>query len=112
MSYMRGQFYLWCDDARLHLWARDGYDGWDKSGWHTPVPDQDRSPDAQSSGVAIPIEISDEFVAMRLAELFAAGELPAAIDRALSKHHGNFGCVALQQHAERLKAALAESSPA
>lgn len=33
MSYIRGSNYVWRDDDRLHVWAEDGYDGWDDTSW-------------------------------------------------------------------------------
>lgn len=29
MSYMQGPCYVWRDDERVHVWADDGYNGWD-----------------------------------------------------------------------------------
>jgi hypothetical protein len=99
MSYMRGDRYLWCDGTHLHFWAADGSDGWAKSGWV-----EDRGEEA--SGVALPLEVVDELVVMRLAELVEAGAFAAAVERALSRHGGNGGCVALEQYALALKEAL------
>ena len=33
MSYMRGPCYVWRDDHVVQVWAGDGYDGWDDTGW-------------------------------------------------------------------------------
>lgn len=106
MAYMRGDYYLWDDESGLHIWALDGYDGWDESGW---ARDEDgrRHPDCQNaSGVSIPQSVADEYVVMRLAELVAEDRIFETIDRAVRDQQGNFGCKALQRMADRLKEAL------
>ena len=70
MAYMRGKTYIWQDEHRLHIWTHDGYDGWDISGWAVDAGET-RHPDKQcASGTAIPQETMDEYVVMRLAELY------------------------------------------
>ena len=94
---MRGDYYLWRDDNRLHIWSRDGYDGWDQSIWADGSPATASPLDATPSGVGLPQEIVDELVAMRLAQMVEERLLTVTIQRALDKHGGNFGCSALQQ---------------
>lgn len=55
MSYMRVKYYLWKDDALMHIWARNGYDYWDESFWYQD--DKQESSDAQPSGVAFPVMV-------------------------------------------------------
>jgi hypothetical protein len=104
---MRGDYYIWSGGGgRLHIWVADGYDGWDEAGWVTDESEE-RHPDrANASGVGIPEEVMDEFVVMRLAQMIAKGLVEDAIDRAVARGGGNFGCVALAQNKELLKAAL------
>jgi len=60
------------------------------------------------SGVTLPQAIADEYVLLRLAELLAAGDAAAALDRALDHHAGNGGAVALVELAARLRPVLAD----
>lgn len=119
MAYMRGDYYLWTDGSGLHLWAADGYDGWDNAGWHCPDVDDDDNPvitprhlqdgENTASGVSIHQKIMDEYVMMRLAEMIHEGSVPQAIERAIDSNlrGGNFGGRMLEKNAETLKAALA-----
>lgn len=112
MSYMRGDHYLWTDEeGYLHIWAADGYDGWDDTIWHCEDDGSARASHAKdgrniASGVCIRQEVIDEYVMMRLAQLIAEGRVDAAIDRANSRH-GNYGGMVLAKNADRLKRALA-----
>lgn len=99
MSYMRGRHYLWRDDSHLHVWVANGQDGWKESGW------SESHLDADASGVGIPLAVIDDFVAMRLAELVDSGVVEQVVDRALSRYHGNGGCIALEKHAVEIKKA-------
>ena len=102
MAYMRGNRYVWSDGSQLHLWARDGYDGWDESIWAgDPVPAAERGASAPS-GIGLSQEVVDEYVAMRLAELVAEGLLGTTIKRAVSNHGGNAGCAALVERGDAL----------
>src|SRR5689334_14266412 len=90
MAYMRGDYCLWDDESGLHIWAADGYDGWDESGWHRDAEGNIhsrhlRDGDNVASGVSIPQEIMDEYVMMRLAELLEAGHLEETLDRTLRR---------------------------
>ena len=72
MSYMRGPCYVWRDDNRVHVWAEDGYDGWDDTSWaegrkHADIPAS--TPYGGASGVGVLQESADAYVVMRLAEL-------------------------------------------
>ena len=51
MAYMRGSFYLWQDGANVHIWSRNGYDGWDESVWNQP-DDSIVGGDNPASGIA------------------------------------------------------------
>jgi hypothetical protein len=81
MSYMRGHFCLWSDGERLHLWAVDGYDGWDDSIWAEGVRSDRETAGERTSGVALPMDVVDELVVMRLAEIIDEKRLVDAIDR-------------------------------
>jgi hypothetical protein len=98
MSYTRGDTYIWPSGDRVHLWVADGDDGWAESVWN------EGRPHPRASGVGVPQEVMDEFVVMRFAQLLRARQVGSAVDRALAKHAGNGGCVALEQIAETLKA--------
>ena len=107
MSYMRGDYYLWSDGAEvLHIWVADGYDGWDEAMWATNEGGKRYEDRAKASGVGIPEKVMDEFVVMRLAQMVKEDLFEDAIDRAIENYGGNFGCAALSQAAEGLKAAL------
>jgi len=94
MAYMRGEIYIWANDTHIHFWACEGYDGWDKTGWH------DSSMRAKAaSGVALPHDVADEFVVMRLAQMLDEGCLTDAVARAVGKWRGNGGCHALIEYA-------------
>lgn len=110
MAYMRGDYYIWSDDAdQIHLWVRNGYDDWDLN--YAGEKEGTRRPGWEhASGVRLPEEVMDEFVVMRLAELLLDGKIGAAIDRAVDPNGrgGNFGGTVLQNNADRLKAALGQ----
>ena len=117
MAYMRGDYYLWDDVSGLHIWAADGYDGWDEAGWHLDCDnDGNESVTAShlkdgentASGVSIHQDIMDEYVMMRLAELILEGKVEETIDRVMAPGggSGNGGARVLSQNAEKLKAAL------
>lgn len=108
MSYTRGRHYLWRDDDRLHLWAADGYDGWDDSIWASGAGNDKTHDTHRASGVAIPTDVIDELVVMRLAEMISEGTVAAAIQRACAKHKGSGGCEVLARNAEGLVAVLTE----
>lgn len=114
MSYMRGRHYLWVDGTHVHIWSAEGYDGWDESTWaqgFLPPADRRSAAFGRPSGVSVRQKVADEYVAMRLAELVATGELIAAMDRALANHAENSGCRALAEHAPSLRAALSQLAP-
>lgn len=101
MSYIRGDYYVWADDVRLHIWARDGYDNWDDSVWNGGS--RGGKADERPSGVAVPFEIADEFMVMRIAQLMEAHQLTEVVTRAIEKWKGNGGCYALTQLGDRVK---------
>src|SRR2546425_12924682 len=97
MSYMRGSCYVWRDDICVHVWAEDGYDGWDDASWaegrnasHAPGSATDGG-----SGVGVRQEIADAYVVMRLAELVCEQRIGAVIESAVANFSGNGGCLAL-----------------
>lgn len=101
MAYMRGPTYLWRDETNLHVWVEDGYDGWDQTGWGESAQGAGRA-----SGVSIPVEVMDEYVVMRFAQLLQEGNIEQAIARALAKWDGNFGCAALKECATSIPRTL------
>ena len=108
MSYMRGDFYLWSDGERLHLWAAEGYDGWDDSIWFEGVRNDRETAGKRAGGVALPMDVVDALVVMRLAEIIDEKRFADAIDRAVARYGGNGGCLSLAAKAPDLKAALQE----
>ena len=118
MAYMRGDYYLWDDESGLHLWAKDGYDSWDKAGWHEigetiagdPIvrPEHVKDGEVTASGVSIHQDIMDEYVMMRVAEMIDEGKVDAVIDRILDPdgRGGNGGSRLLTANADTLKRAL------
>jgi hypothetical protein len=106
MSYMRGDYYVWHDGDNMHIWAAKGYDRWDHAVWAVDLDGNRHSDMLEASGVGIPEAVLDELAMMRLAELLEEGQAEAAIDRAVQKSGGNFGCHALAQNAEAIKAGL------
>jgi len=97
MSCMRGAYYIWRDDDRVHVWAEDGYDGWDETSWgegrkHAATPDSAQHEGA--SGVGIRQEIADAYVVMRLAELVAEQRIGTVVESAVATFGGNGGCLA------------------
>lgn len=119
MAYMRGDYYLWDDESGLHIWAYDGYDSWNKTGWHLD-DNEDGSEDYpiaerhlvngenKASGVSIHQEVMDEYVMMRLAEMINEGKIESAIDRVLDPNGrgGNFGGRLIRANAETIKQVL------
>lgn len=118
MAYMRGDYYLWDDESGLHIWAKDGYDGWDIAGWHEidetaegkPIitPEHLVNGENTASGVSIHQDIMDEYVMMRLAEMINESKIEDAINRVLDPdgRGGNGGSRLLTANAEMLKQAL------
>lgn len=101
MAYTRGDYYLWSDDSRVHIWVRDGYDGWDDSVWNEGSGGG--KGEVQPSGVAVPLQVADEFVVMRVAQLIESRQLTDVVTRTVEKWEGNGGCCALTQLGARLK---------
>lgn len=107
MSYMRGPCYIWRDDDRVHIWAEDGYDGWDESSWADGRPDaSDSAKHERASGVSVPDMAMDAFVVMRLAELVAEQRIGTVVEAAVTQFGGNGGCLALQKLATSFVSAL------
>lgn len=118
MAYMRGDYYLWDDESGLHIWAKDGYDGWDIAGWHEfdetaegePIitPEHLVNGENTASGVSIHQDIMDEYVMMRIAQMVHESKVDAAIDRVLDPNGrgGNLGGMMLVENADILKQAL------
>jgi hypothetical protein len=111
---MVGRQYVWVDATHVHIWSAEGYDGWDESSWVQgfEAPTERRSAAfGRPGGVSLRQRVADEYVVMRMAELVAAGEFTAAMDRALTNHAENRGCQALIEHAPSLRAALDRLGP-
>lgn len=104
MAYLRGDQYVWDDGERLHIWVIDGYDGWDECGWALDEDGQRRSDATNASGVSIPMEIMDEFVVMRLAQLLREGKLHETIARAIEDQI--FGANALKEDYREIEKGL------
>src|SRR5215210_4356925 len=102
MSYLRGDNYIWSDGERLHVWVADGYDGWDQAVWAADDSEKRREDRVNASGVGILEGVMDEFVMMRLAQMLQDGLVKDAIDRAVARGGGNFGCEALAKNREAL----------
>ena len=70
MSYMRGPCYIWRDDTQVHVWAENGYDGWDDASWADGIkrPEGSAAVRETPSGVGIPQEAADLYVVMRQLE--------------------------------------------
>jgi hypothetical protein len=116
MSYLRGEYYLWSDDRRVHFWAMDGADHWADSGWgesatarHAEAGDDEAEPGP--GGVALPHEVVDDFVLLRLAELIQDGQVATVVARALERAGGNFGASALGELGPAIVAALDGVAP-
>jgi hypothetical protein len=114
---MRGPCYVWRDDIRVHVWAGDGYDGWDETGWaenQSPPQTPESGPQGEPSGVGVPQDIADAYVMMRLAELVCEQRTRTVIESAVATCGGNGGRLALQRLASALVGALEplESDPA
>jgi hypothetical protein len=116
MSYLRGDYYFWADERRMHFWAVDGEDYWADSGWgevaaarHAEAGGDDTAPGP--SGVGLPHEAVDDFVMLRLAELVQEGEVAAVVARALDRAGGNFGATALGELGPAIVAALSSIGP-
>jgi hypothetical protein len=102
MSYMRGAYYVWRSENRTHFWASDGYDGWDETGWA-----EKPAPDSRPSGVALPQEVADAYVMLRLAQLVREGRVATAAAEGLERGGGNFGAKDLTELGAAIVAALA-----
>ena len=86
----------------------DGYDGWDEAVWAINDSEKRHEDRVNASGVGILEGVMDEFVMMRLAQMLQDGLVKDAIDRAVARGGGNFGCEALAKNREALTAALEE----
>ena len=104
MAYIRGANYIWHDDERVHVWAADGLDNWQDSGWIEDVqaPETARLVDGGPSGVALAQDIADLYVVMRFAELLKQGRVRQIVERAVADSGGNGGCLALRKLATTL----------
>jgi len=87
-------------------WAVDGYDGWDDSIWAEGARGDRETAGQRASGVALPLDVVDELVVMRLAEIIDEKRFADAIDRSVARYGGNGGCLSLAAKAPDLKAAL------
>ncbi|MBV9849564.1 MAG: hypothetical protein JO250_07740 [Armatimonadetes bacterium] len=115
----RDDYYLWHDESGLHIWASDGYDGWDEAGWHRDDEGNIhewhlQNGENKASGVSIHQEVIDEYVVMRLAQMIEEGVVEETIKRAVrngSTRGSNWLREVLQKKAAKLQAALAQVKP-
>ena len=107
MAYMRGKNYIWDDVSGLHIWARDGYDGWDNAGWACDEDDIRHEGYENASGVSISMDVMDEYVVKRLAQMIYEGKVDAAIERAITQNT-NVGGMTLKRSAAIIKEALSQ----
>lgn len=113
MAYIRGATYIWHDDERVHIWAADGRDEWQDSGWAEAVQSQRRGEQpmgAAPSGVGLSQDVADLYVVMRFAELVQQKRVGETVERAISTYRGNGGCLALLQLAPILLRTADEAS--
>jgi hypothetical protein len=104
MSYLRGDYYLWRDGNRqLHIWARNGCDGWHDSVWA-----ETSGQGENDSGVQVPQEVMDRYVVMRLAELLVQKRAVAMLDAVVppGSELGNGGEAALRSNLDRIRSSL------
>lgn len=95
MSYMRSPIYAWVGGdehhPQMHLWARrDARD----EGVLDPVGYAREGADAFPdfvSGVAMPLDLYDELVVMRYAELVAEDRVAETVERVRTKGYDNIG---------------------
>ena len=103
MSYTRGDVYVFRSvteiaDAPdkeaeiLQIWSQDGGVNLDDIPWK-------RNPAAV--GIAMPMELFDEVVAMRAAQLLSEGRWDETALRAIEHWSGNFGCAELIRFQQR-----------
>jgi hypothetical protein len=104
MAYIRGANYIWHDDERVHVWAADGLDNWQDSGWIESVRSAETTPPigVAPSGVAVTQDVADLYVVMRFAELIQQRRVREIIGRAVGDHGGNGGCLVLRKLAPAL----------
>src|SRR5262245_20656910 len=104
MACIRGATYIWNDDERVHVWAADGLDNWQDSGWieYVQAPETARPADGSPSGVALRQDVADLYVVMRFAELMQQRRVREIVDRAVTDYGGNGGCLALRKFAPAL----------
>ena len=104
MAYIRGANYIWHDGERVHVWAADGLDNWQDSGWIEDARSLDtaRPTDGGPSGVAVSQEVADLYVVLRFAELMKQRRVREIVERAISDCGGNGGSLALRELAPAL----------
>ncbi len=109
MSYLRGEDYIWDDsEGGFHFWCKNGYDGWDESGWACSEEKEGERHDGyeRASGVRVRRDVIDAFVMMRLARLIYEGKIEEAVERASNELGGNVGGAMLRKNAARISEAL------
>lgn len=99
MAYLRGDYYIWSDGDRLHVWVRGG---------HEPVQGMTWSTSGADGGVVAEQEPIDRYVLMRLAEMACERNAVARLDAILEESQGNVGESALRQNARLLRDLLAQ----
>lgn len=85
MAYLRGNYYVWNDGNRMHLWVYASEDA--AYDWATDCD--------YAAGVAIPNDVFDALALMRVAEIDASRNRKKYERRAIERFGGNFGSAAL-----------------
>lgn len=108
MAYMRGENYIWHDaEDNLHIWSKDGYDGWDVI-WAADETGESRAEGYKNaSGVSLPMDVMDEYVVKRLAQMIYEGMVEEAIERAITENT-NIGGIVLKRNATKIREALSQ----
>lgn len=113
MSYLRTPIYAWVGDNEIHLWARADAAA---DGVYDPIHRRTAGADDHPgfvSGVAMPLDVFDELVVMRYAELERDNRVYDAVQRVRARGYGNVGSWALadklgelEQYKQQLHARL------
>jgi hypothetical protein len=113
MAYIRGANYIWHDHDRVHVWAADGFDNWQDSGWIEELRSQapGHADDTGPSGVALSQDVADLYVVMRFAELLKQRRVRELVERAVIAYGRNGGCLALQELAPALVRSVDDLAP-
>ena len=96
MSYSRGDYYIWSDGKRLHIWTHRDHE-YDTADMADVFPGR----------VNLPENLADAFAVMRFAELLEMGIVDSILDHVAASPAGhNLGGDALRKHAPAIKERL------